>query len=155
MIPKETLGSSRVQVNTSKAQWTCTFCGETCDWDAIHQCAPNDETGRGYRQFSTGATRDTAEGKIDPSRAIHPSVLRMFCDYMLAKAEMPDHVRSQDNWQRGIPPAELLASLSRHHLDIWSHLKGGPTTEEIDAALNGALFNVMALMLHHLRGTLE
>ncbi len=116
------------------------------------------ETSKGYREFSTGASRDTAIGKLDVSRYIHPLVLKRFAEYMLEKQTMPDGTtRSGDNWQKGIPPQELMSSLARHNLDIWLHMKeeGGESTEGLDAALMGALFNTMALVLHLERGTLK
>ena len=126
----------------------------------VAQC--DAETGRGYRQFESGATRDTAIGKLDVARYIHPTVLRRYCEFMLAKQTMPDGTRSGDNWQKGIPPAELLSSLQRHNLDIWEVLSM-PTARKPDGekaektlrdALPAALFNIMALMLHLEKGTI-
>ena len=130
----------------------------TCERHPNSTCTCSDETSKGYREFSTGASRDTAIGKLDVSRYIHPLVLKRFAEYMLEKQTMPDGTtRSGDNWQKGIPPQELLSSLARHDLDISLHLKGegSEAKEPLDRALLGALFNVMALMLHLERGTIE
>ena len=118
---------------------------------------PDSETTKGFREFSSGASRDTAIGKLDVARYIHPLVIKRFAEYMLEKQEMPDGTtRTGDNWQKGIPPQELMSSLERHNLDIWLHMKGeGSVAEEpLDRALLGAFFNVMALMLHLERGTI-
>ena len=118
--------------------------------------AQNDETSKGFRKFPSGASRDTAIGKLDIARYIHPLVLKRFAEYMLEKQTMPDGTtRSGDNWQKGIPPQELLSSLQRHNLDIWLHMKDQDATENLSDALMGALFNTMALMLHVERGTIE
>lgn len=116
-----------------------------------------DETSKGYREFPSGATRDTALGKIDPARYLHPATILMYARYMNEKEIMSDGSRrAGDNWQRGIPPEELRSSLARHHLDVDLHLKGcGKDAEEsLDRALCGALFNTLALMLHHHEKTL-
>jgi len=126
-------------------------------------CRCSDETPKGYREFTTGASRDTAIGKLDVARYIHPLVIKRFAQYMLEKQTMPDGTtRSGDNWQKGIPPQELLSSLQRHNLDIWEVLVGpvGPPEGDGEAAesilkdaLPAALFNIMALMLHLEKGT--
>lgn len=142
----------------------CLICGAEagtlCDSTKhfVEKTSAGDETGKGYRQFSTGATRDTAIGKIDPARYVHPAVVKAFATYMYEKQSMPDGtVRAGDNWQKGIPPEELMSSLARHYLDIWLHLKGESAlaTEPLDRALNGARFNVDALHLHLIKGTLS
>ena len=144
-------------------QWYCAECREMHLAEFTHKPpgAPRwpdtDETSKGYREFKTGASRDTAIGKLDVARYIHPLVIKRFAEYMLEKQDMPDGTtRTGDNWQKGIPPQELMSSLGRHHLDIWLHMKNESTEaqEPLDRALLGALFNIMALILHEERGTI-
>lgn len=139
----------------------CNICGEESPQGPHMKClvrsGVSDETPKGYREFPSGATRDTALGKIDPARYLHPATILMYARYMNEKEIMSDGSRrAGDNWQRGIPPEELRSSLARHHLDIDLHLKGcGKDAEEsLDRALCGALFNTLALMLHHHEETL-
>lgn len=142
------------------AVWVCTLCAqEGCMGGCIYRAEKvSDETGRGYREFSTGATRDTAIGKMDPARYEDPAVHDAYYRYMHEKQEMPDGtIRAGDNWQKGIPPEELMSSLARHYHDIYLHLKGegALATEPLDRALCGARFNVHALHRHLIKGTLD
>ena len=156
--------------------WKCSICGERHPSGTSHadtlvkpsrppgeprwpdKSWTTDETSKGFREFSSGASRDTAIGKLDVARYIHPLVIKRFAEYMLEKQEMPDGTtRSGDNWTKGIPPQELLSSLERHNLDIWLHMKGEcqDAEESIENALLGAWFNIMAMILHNERDTLK
>jgi hypothetical protein len=69
----------------------------------------------GVRTFSTGATRDTDEGKLDFEGFLSPTVLKAFAEYMHEKRKMPDgSLRDSDNWQRGIPVDAYMKSMWRH-----------------------------------------
>ena len=67
-----------------------------------------------YRQFSTGATRDTANGKLEYSRFINPLNDFSFASYMQSKQIIGWEYRRWDNRQKGIPEESLFDSLCRH-----------------------------------------
>lgn len=73
------------------------------------------------RVFDTGATRDTAEGKLDYEGFLSPSVLRRYAQYMNDNRVQSDgSVRDSDNWQKGIPLESYMKSLWRHIMDAWT-----------------------------------
>lgn len=108
------------------------------------------------RTFSTGADRDTDEGKIRPAGALNPAVLRRFCEYMLKHSTRSDGTkRSADNWQRGMPPDEFMESLLRHVFTAWDVQRGGTVVENgetvtLQDALCGVVFNAFGLLHHDL-----
>ena len=72
------------------------------------------------RTFSTGATRDTDEGKNDYEGFLSPLVLREFGDYMTEHRVQSDgSLRDSDNWQKGIEKDAYMKSLLRHVFDLW------------------------------------
>lgn len=72
------------------------------------------------RKFETGATRDTASGKITYESFLHPAVLRRYGQFMLKHAKQADGtLRPGDNWQKGIPIPSYADSLIRHTMDFW------------------------------------
>jgi hypothetical protein len=76
---------------------------------------------RAVRTFDTGATRDTAEGKLDFEAFFSVNVMYAFAKYMHEKRIQPDGtMRSGDNWQKGIPLDEYMKSGWRHFFDWWS-----------------------------------
>lgn len=100
------------------------------------------------RTFASGATRDTDSGKPDYEGYLSPVVIEAYGAYMLKHQHLPDGtVRPSDNWQLGIPKAELMKSMWRHFLSAWKkHRLGGDPTED----LCGILFNAMGY-LHALK----
>ena len=72
------------------------------------------------RQFKTGATRDTDEGKYDYEGFISPLVLERFAQYMHKHRKQSDgNLRASDNWQKGIPKDAYIKSAWRHFVDWW------------------------------------
>lgn len=102
------------------------------------------------RTFSSGATRDTNEGKLDYEAFLSPEVLERFAQYMHEKRKMPDgSMRAGDNWQKGIPVEEYMKSLFRHFMAVWlSHRRGEPLSQE---DLCGMKFNVNGLLFETIR----
>jgi hypothetical protein len=101
------------------------------------------------RQFSTGATRDQDQHKIDPEGFLSPLVVQAFCEYMHKNRFQSDgQIRDSDNWQKGIPLDAYMKSMSRHFLTIWQHHRGYPqvATESLPDALMALLFNVQGYM---------
>jgi len=107
------------------------------------------------RSFDTGATRDTAEGKLDMEGFTHPMVEKQFAKYMnMNRLQSDGQLRDSDNWQKGIPMDAYAKSLRRHHDDVWLHHRGFKDELEsgsIIAALCGIIFNAKGYLLEHLK----
>lgn len=100
------------------------------------------------RYFNTGATRDTADGKIDPEGYLSPLVIKRFSEYMLENQVQADgKIRPSDNWQKHFGDQHFdvcMKSMWRHLLDVWMEHRGLKSREGMEKALMGTLFNVMA-----------
>ena len=98
------------------------------------------------RKFETGATRDTADGKLDYEGFLSPSVLREYGRYMhRCRLQSDGALRSSDNWQKGMPMDEYMKSEWRHHMTLWELHRDPdtiPRAAKIEAAM-GIMFNVM------------
>lgn len=101
------------------------------------------------REFEHGATRDTAQGKLDYVKALSPIVLRRYVQYLDKHRLLPDgSYREFDNWKQGIPQDVYHSSNGRHFFDAWL-LTEGYTTEDnhgpvtLEDALCAELFNIM------------
>jgi hypothetical protein len=96
------------------------------------------EPGQTIRKFGTGATRDTATGKLSYIKALCPLVLTRYVEYIGEHRRLPDgSIRDWDNWKQGIPPEVCLDSEGRHFLADWLMAEGysvednhGPVGEE-------------------------
>jgi hypothetical protein len=96
------------------------------------------------RQFDTGATRDTDEGKLDYEGFLCPYVLKRFGEYMNKNRVQADgNVRDSDNWQKGIPLDAYMKSAWRHFHDLWTAHREGDDVQEHICAL---MFNVMGYL---------
>jgi hypothetical protein len=112
------------------------------------------------RKFSTGATRDVEEGKIDPEAFLDPLTLGAYFDFMNRHRTQKDgDVRDGDNWQNGFTRKAIMKSLWRHSYDVWlmhrghaPHSKDALEIYKTDSkaamleALCGVLFNAFAYM---------
>ena len=104
------------------------------------------------RAFDTGATRDTAEGKLDPEGFTHPMVLKQFYKYMsMNRLQADGKLRASDNWQKGIPKDAYVKSMKRHVDDVWCEHRGFPSDDGMVAALCGVMFNAMGMLLETLK----
>jgi len=103
------------------------------------------------RVFGTGATRDTAAGKLDYEGFLSPAVLQRFAEYMHKNRIQSDgSLRDSDNWQKGIPRTAYMKSLWRHLMHVWTlHRSSAYVTAEMEDALCACLFNVSGY-LHEL-----
>jgi hypothetical protein len=54
-------------------------------------------------------------------------------------------VRSSDNWRLGFDDSSFLKSGTRHYMNLWRLIRGGPAEESIEDALGGILFNFNGL----------
>lgn len=108
------------------------------------------DDGRNMRQFSTGATRNTDDGKLDFEGFFSPLALEEFAKYMHKNRMQADgELRSGDNWQKGIPVEAYMKSMYRHFFDTWKKYRGLDTKEDQVSNLCGLMFNVQG-MLHEL-----
>lgn len=98
------------------------------------------------RQFDTGASRNTAEGKIDMEGFLSPLVVEAYGEYMNFNRVTPTGVRASDNWQKGIPKEVYIKSGFRHWLEVWRHHRGLDTRDGIVWAVCGLMFNVMGYL---------
>jgi len=94
------------------------------------------------REFDTGATRDTDEGKIHYKGFLSPRALRRFGEYMEKhRVQANGQLRAPDNWKKGIPMDAYEDSLLRHIMEFYEHLEDG----DVDAAeetMCAVMFNV-------------
>jgi hypothetical protein len=99
------------------------------------------------RQYDTGATRDTDEGKNDYEGFLSPLVIREFGNYMTKHRVQADgELRNSDNWQRGMPKDDYIKCGWRHWLDFWLFHRGHVGRETIKEALCAIMFNVMGYL---------
>jgi hypothetical protein len=109
------------------------------------------------REFDTGATRDTDEGKLDYEGFLSPLVLEEFGKYMNSHRVQADgKLRDSDNWQKGIPLTAYMKSGWRHFFDAWKeHRLGERTSEWMIECLCAVLFNVMGYLHEVLKAKAE
>lgn len=99
------------------------------------------------RMFCTGATRDTAQDKLDFEGFLSPLVIERYAEYMhMHRVQSDGTLRDSDNWQRGIPISAYMKSMWRHFFAVW---KGYRVKQDVRDDLCALLFNVMG-MLHEL-----
>lgn len=92
------------------------------------------------RTFTSGATRDTDEAKLDYEGFFSPLVLERRAQYMHKNRVQADGgLRTSDNWQRGIPFPAYMKSLWRHFFAVWrGHRSGADIQEELCAVMFNA-----------------
>jgi hypothetical protein len=104
------------------------------------------------RQFNTGATRDTDEGKYDYEGFLSPLVIQRFAQYMNKHRKQSNgELRDSDNWQKGIPKDAYMKSAWRHFIDWWMEHRGHLSREGIEDALCALLFNVQGYLHEYLK----
>jgi hypothetical protein len=102
------------------------------------------------REFDTGATRNSDEGKHDYEGFISPLVLERYAEYMTKHRKQADgKLRDSDNWQKGIPKAAYMKSAWRHFVDWWKQHRGLPGQDILEESICALLFNAMGY-LHEL-----
>lgn len=88
------------------------------------------------REFDTGATRDTDEGKYDYEGFISVIALERYAQYMHEHRKQADgEIRDSDNWQKGLPIKECVKSMIRHVKDIWKLNRGYVVIDQKDGHL--------------------
>ena len=104
------------------------------------------------REFETGASRGTKEGKLCYSGFFSPLVVRRVAEYMHKHRRMEDgSLREPDNWQKGMPVEEYMDSMWRHFFDVWANQRGWgefvSSETDLEESLCALFFNVQG-MLH-------
>jgi len=104
------------------------------------------------RTFASGATRDTATGKLDMEGFTHPMVEKQFAKYMnMHRYQSDGSLRDSDNWQKGIDLEAYAKSLRRHHDDFWAGHRGFESENGMIADLCGILFNARGYLFEILK----
>ncbi len=100
------------------------------------------------REFSSGATRNSEEGKLDYEGFLSPLALERYAQYMDKHRHLEDGgLRSSDNWQKGMPRDSYMKSMWRHLIQVWNwHRRTGVGGETIQDALCGVIFNAMGYL---------
>jgi hypothetical protein len=105
------------------------------------------------REFSTGATRDIDDGKLDYEGFLNPFVLKRYAEYLHNHRVQADgQLRASDNWQLGIPKEVYAKSLNRHHMELWlQHRSTVKDRQLMEESLCGIIFNSMGYLLEMLK----
>jgi len=105
------------------------------------------------RQFATGASRSSEEGKPQYAGYLSPVVIRAYGRYMLRHQTCEDgSLRASDNWKAGMPKRVYLESLLRHMVDAWECVTEDAETstrtdgEKLEEALCAILFNASGML---------
>ena len=106
------------------------------------------------RTFDTGATRTSAEGKIEYARFFSPAVLRRYAEYLNEhRAQADGKLRDPDNWKKGIPKQNYMDSMARHFWEVWEHHTGERplASKPLQDAICALMFNCMGYLFEDLR----
>ena len=109
------------------------------------------------RQFDSGATRDTVEGKLSYVKALSPIVLQRYVQYLDAHRKQSDgSMRDFDNWKKGLPKEAYLDGLGRHFIAAWLLEHGFPASDNhgpvtLENSLCGIIFNAMGRLHESLK----
>lgn len=131
------------------------FCDNCHNWfDEAQAMKPSTAD---VRYFSSGATRDTDQGKFDYEGFLSPLVIERYGQFMHKHRLQSDgKLRDSDNWQKGLPLSSYIKSLWRHFLDLWKIHRGlkaydnrGPV--ELEDAACAILFNTMGYLHEYLK----
>lgn len=102
------------------------------------------------KEFTTGATRDDDENKLDYEGFLSPIVLKRYAEYLHKHRVQADgKMRESDNWQNGMPRPVYMKSLWRHFMDVWCWHRldeGHETNIDIEDSLCALLFNAMGYL---------
>lgn len=104
------------------------------------------------RQFKTGATRNSDEGKYDYEGFLSPLVLERFAKYMHKHRLQADgKLRDSDNWQKGIPQEAYMKSAWRHFMEWWKAHRTLKTEEDIEESICALIFNAQGYLHERLK----
>ena len=104
------------------------------------------------RQFESGATRDTDEGKFDYEGFYSPLVMRRFAEYMNKHRKQSDgNLRDGDNWQKGMPLKDYMKSGYRHFFDWWLQHRGYTGQDTLEESICALIFNAQGYLFEILK----
>jgi len=110
------------------------------------------------RTFETGATRDTAEGKLDYEGFLSPEVLCRYAQYLdKHRIQSDGTLRESDNWQKGIARSVYMKSMFRHFMEVWLHHRKEPYNagacgcKAFEEAVCAVIFNAMGYLFELLK----
>ncbi len=105
------------------------------------------------REFSSGATRNSEEGKLDYEGFLSLLALARYAQYMHKHRHLEDgSLRDSDNWQKGIPLSAYMKSMWRHLIQVWCWHRlpdicvADEEKETLEDALCGMIFNAMGYL---------
>ncbi len=109
------------------------------------------------RDFKTGATRDTVEGKLNYIKALSPIVLQRYVEYLgKHRIQSDGQLRGWGNWKKGIDKQVYLEGLSRHEMATWLLHDGFPAEDNhglvtLEDSICGIIFNAMGYLFELLK----
>lgn len=110
---------------------------------------------REMRQFDTGATRNSDEGKYDYEGFLSPIVLERYGEYMNKHRYQADgKVRDSDNWQNLFGKEHYkvcMKSAHRHFMDWWKQHRGYKGQDELEESICALIFNAQAYLFKILK----
>ena len=111
------------------------------------------------RQFGTGATRNSDEGKYDYEGFLSPLVIERYAQYMNKHRKQADgKLRNSDNWQNLFGEHHLdvcMKSAWRHFMDLWKQHRGYVGQDTLEDSLCALLFNIQAYLFKILKDKQE
>lgn len=102
------------------------------------------------RVFSSGASRDLDDDKLDYEGFLSPFVEERFAQYMHKHRKTAQGLRDSDNWQKGIPTGAYMKSMIRHTMDAWKAWDHSELAE-LEELLQAIKFNVNGLTFELLK----
>jgi hypothetical protein len=125
----------------------------------MNQTKPDEADNGTIREFETGATRSSADGRYDPEGYLSPIVIERFAEYMQRHQYQADgSLRDSDNWTKGMPITSFMKGMWRHVLHLWLRHRGF-TPQDPKAAANiqedlcAIMFNAMGYLYMLLKDT--
>ena len=107
------------------------------------------------RQFGTGATRNSEEGKYDYEGFYSPLVMERYSQYMNKHRKQADgKLRDSDNWQKLFGEKHLevcMKSAFRHFMDWWKQHRGYKGQDTLEDSICALLFNTQAYLFKILK----
>lgn len=108
------------------------------------------------RNYESGATRNTDEGKYDYEGFYSPLVVERFGEYMNKHRKQADgKLRSADNWQKGIPKNDYIKSGFRHFFDWWKQHRGYKGQDILEESICALIFNAQGYLFEILKEKLN
>lgn len=98
-------------------------------------------------QMPSGATRSSAEGKLNIMGTFSPAVLTRVAQHMAENRKASPNDRDEGDWKKGIPTDRYLDSLLRHVLSVWGYFEGPVANKEaLERELCSVIFNAQGML---------